>query len=119
MKLSDTIEGGDTKRYRLYYYFVTFYSEKSVWLVLQILYFSFKSYRQVLTPVNNSQLLLKMEILDKLRLVTFHTTATQIKFNVITGSYQFRINYSSHDLDSQCQNEDARCLGVPFSKCTN
>jgi hypothetical protein len=30
------------------------------------------SYRQVLTPVNNSQLLLKLEILDKLRLVTFH-----------------------------------------------
>jgi hypothetical protein len=29
-------------------------------------------YRQVLTPINNSQLLLKLEILDKLRLVTFH-----------------------------------------------
>ncbi len=29
-------------------------------------------YRQVLTPVNNSQLLLRLEILDKLRLVTFH-----------------------------------------------
>jgi hypothetical protein len=27
-----------------------------------------------LTPVNNSQLLLKLEILDKLRLVTFHKT---------------------------------------------
>ncbi len=32
----------------------------------------YKSYRQVLTLVNNSQLLLKLEILDKLRLVTFH-----------------------------------------------
>jgi len=31
-----------------------------------------KSYRQVLTPVLSSQLLLKLEILDKLRLVTFH-----------------------------------------------
>ncbi len=31
-----------------------------------------KSYRQVLTPVNNSQLLLKLEILDKFRLVTIH-----------------------------------------------
>jgi hypothetical protein len=31
-----------------------------------------KSYRQVLTPVNNSQLLLKLEILDKFRLVTNH-----------------------------------------------
>ncbi len=30
------------------------------------------SYRQVLTPVNNSQLLLKLEILGNLRLVTFH-----------------------------------------------
>jgi hypothetical protein len=31
-----------------------------------------KSYREVLTPVNNSQLLLKLEILDKFRLVTYH-----------------------------------------------
>ncbi len=31
-----------------------------------------KSYRQVLTPVNNYQLLLKLEILDKFRLVTNH-----------------------------------------------
>ena len=30
------------------------------------------SCRQVLTPINNFQLLLKLEILDKLRLVTFH-----------------------------------------------
>ncbi len=61
-----------------------------------------KSYRQVLTPVNNSQLLLKLEILDKIRLVTFHTTETQRKCHVVTGSYQFRRNESSHDLDSQC-----------------
>ncbi len=51
-------------------------SENSVWLDLQILYFRIyvtdKSYRQVLTPVNNSQLLLKLEVLDKFRLVTFH-----------------------------------------------
>jgi hypothetical protein len=54
------------------------YSEKSAWLDLQILYFRVqvidKSYRQVLTPVNNSQLLLKLEILDKLRLVKFLKT---------------------------------------------
>ncbi len=31
-----------------------------------------KSYRQELTPDNNSQLLLKLEILDKFRLVTNH-----------------------------------------------
>jgi hypothetical protein len=51
------------------------YGEKSVWLLLLILYFKLqvihKSYRQVLTPVNTSQLLLKLESLDKLRLVTF------------------------------------------------
>jgi hypothetical protein len=60
-----------------------------------------KLYRQVLTPVNNSQLLLNMEILDKLRIVTFHTMATQRKCNVIIGSDQFRRNETSHDLDSQ------------------
>jgi hypothetical protein len=60
-----------------------------------------KLYRQVLTPVNNSQLLSKLEILDKLRLVTFHTMATQRKCNVIIGSYQFRRNDSYHELDSQ------------------
>jgi hypothetical protein len=31
-----------------------------------------KSYRQVLTPVNNAQRLLKLEILEKFRLVTNH-----------------------------------------------
>jgi hypothetical protein len=61
----------------------------------------YMSYRQGLTPDNNSQLLLKLEILDKLRFVTFHTTGTQIKWNISTGSYQFRINESSYDLDSQ------------------
>ncbi len=62
---------------------------------------NYKSYKQVLTPVNNSQLLLKLEILDKLKLVTFHTMATQRKCDVTTGSYQFRRNESSPDLDSQ------------------
>jgi hypothetical protein len=38
-----------------------------------------KSYRQVLTPVKNSQLLLKLAILDKFGLGTFHTLATQKK----------------------------------------
>jgi hypothetical protein len=32
----------------------------------------YKLNRQVLTPANNSQVLFKLEILDKLRLVTFH-----------------------------------------------
>jgi hypothetical protein len=39
----------------------------------------YKSYRQVLTPVNNSQFLLKLQILDKLKLVTLHEMATQRK----------------------------------------
>jgi hypothetical protein len=80
-----------------------YYSEKSVCLVLPILYFSFviyELYRQVLIPVDNSHLLLKLEILDKLKLVTFHTTATQRKCNITTGSYYFRRNESSHDFDS-------------------
>ncbi len=47
----------------------------------------YKSYSKVLTPVNNSLLLLKLEILDKLRLVTFHAMATQRKCIIITGSY--------------------------------
>jgi hypothetical protein len=36
------------------------------------LHILWKSFGQVLTPVNNFQLLLKLEILDKLRLETFH-----------------------------------------------
>ncbi len=36
------------------------------------LHIIYMSCRQVLTPVNNVQLLSKLEILDKLRLVTFH-----------------------------------------------
>jgi hypothetical protein len=75
-------------------------SENSVWLDLRILYFRLqvihKSYRQVLTPVNNSQLLLKLEILDKFRL-----NKTQRNCNIITGSYQLRRNGSSHDLEPQ------------------
>ncbi len=60
----------------------------------------YKLYRLVLTPVNNSQLFLKLEILDKFRLVTFHTMATQRKCNIRIGSYQLKRNQSSHDLDS-------------------
>jgi hypothetical protein len=32
----------------------------------------YKSYRQVLIPINDSQLLLKLETLDKFRLLAFH-----------------------------------------------
>jgi len=44
-------------------HFQKIYGEKSVWLM---------SYRQALTPINDSQLLLKLQILDNLKLVTFH-----------------------------------------------
>ncbi len=70
-----------------------YYYEKSVWLDLQILYFWLqvihKLYRQVLTPVYTSQLLLKLVSLDKLRFITFLKTTTQRKHTLITGSYQF------------------------------
>ncbi len=70
-----------------------YYSEKSVWLP-QSFIFSFnvigKSYRQVLTPVNNPQRLLKLAYIDKFRLVTFHTLATQKKLQHKTGLHWFR-----------------------------
>ncbi len=65
------------------------------------LYVIDKSYRQVLTPVNNSKLILKLEILDKFRLVIFHKNTAQRNYNIITGSYQLRRNGSSHDLKPQ------------------
>ncbi len=60
----------------------------------------YKSYRQVLTPVDNSQLLFKLPILDKFRLETFHTCATLRNYNVRTVCNQFRRNKHSNDLDS-------------------
>ncbi len=78
--------------------------EKNLLGVVQINVFQLsvinKSYRQVLTPVNKSQLLLKLPILDKFRLETFHTCATQRNCNIETGMNQFRRNECSHDLDS-------------------
>ena len=41
-----------------------------------------RSYRQVLTPVNNSQLLLKWEIIDKFRLVTNHESQHKRNYNI-------------------------------------
>ncbi len=54
----------------------------------------YMSYRQELTPVNNSQLLLKLLILDKFRLVTFLLTPTQRNYNtklVNTSSGETRV----------------------------
>jgi hypothetical protein len=57
---------------------------------------TYKSYRQVLTPVDNSQLLLKLEILDKLTL-EYNTKETQH----LTGSNLCGRNWSSLDLEPQ------------------
>ncbi len=58
----------------------------------------YKSYTKILTPVNNSQLLLMLEIQDKLRIATFHKKATQRNYNIKTDLHQFRRNKSSRDL---------------------
>jgi hypothetical protein len=53
--------------------------------LFQMLYFQliviYILYRQVLTPVNNLQLLLRLPILDKFRLATFQLQATQRNYN--------------------------------------
>jgi hypothetical protein len=60
----------------------------------------YKSHRQVLTPIYNSQLLLKLPILDKFRLAIFHKSATQRNYSIKTGINQFKRNESSNDLES-------------------
>ncbi len=77
-KIENSCRNCIIERYEVLCLLASGYSEKSVWLVFQIWHLRLqvidKSYRQVLTPVNSSQLLLKLEILDRLRLVTFHKT---------------------------------------------
>jgi hypothetical protein len=64
---------------------------------------TYKSFRQVLTPITNFQLLLKLEIIDKLRLVTFHKT--QHKENTTFNWFNLnRRNVSSLDLEPQSIN---------------
>jgi hypothetical protein len=58
----------------------------------------YKSYRQVLTPVNNSQHLLRPPIFNKTRLVAFHKTLTQR--NYTNWFLLFRENESAHDIDT-------------------
>jgi len=57
-------------------------------------------YRQVLTTINNFQLLLKLPILDKFRLAKFHKVQHKETKVSKTGINQFRRNESSHDLES-------------------
>jgi hypothetical protein len=72
----------------------------------------YESYRQVLTPVNNSELLLKLEILDKLRLVTFHKQQNKESATlkmVHTSSGEMRVLVT---LIHKVSNEDAvaKCM---------
>jgi hypothetical protein len=63
---------------------IQLFSEKSVWLISGALFWLsviYKSNRQVLIKLNNLQLLLRLPILDKFRLVTFHLQATQRNYN--------------------------------------
>ncbi len=60
----------------------------------------YKSCRQVLTQIHNSQPLFKLPILDKFRLATFHTSAPQRNYSIKTGINQLRRNESPHDLES-------------------
>ncbi len=62
----------------------------------------YMSYIQVLTPIYNSQLLLKLPILEKFRFAMFHKSATQRNYSIKTCIYQFRRNESSHDLELNC-----------------
>ncbi len=58
----------------------------------------YKSYRQVLTPVDNLQHLLRLPIFDKTRLVAFHKTTTHR--NYTNWFLPVREKDSAHDLDS-------------------
>jgi hypothetical protein len=62
--------------------------------------FVYMSHRQVLTPIHNYQLILKLPILDKFRLAIFHKSATQRNYSIKTGINQFSRNKSSQDLES-------------------
>jgi hypothetical protein len=58
----------------------------------------YKSYRQVLTPVDNLQRLLRLPIFDKTTLIAFHKTSTQR--NYTNWFFPVRESESAHDFDS-------------------
>jgi hypothetical protein len=58
----------------------------------------YKSYRQVLTSIDNLQRLLRLPIFNKTRLVTFHLKCN--KETILAGFYQMEKSVSAHDLDS-------------------
>jgi len=90
----------------------------------------YKSYRQVLTHVNNLQHLLRLLTFNKTRLVAFHKKV--IQRNYTNWFLPDRENQSAHDLDSlhaitktiitkrSLQTDDAklRCL-TPLSESTS
>jgi hypothetical protein len=58
----------------------------------------YKSYRPVLTPVDNLQRVLRLPIFNKTRLVAFHSQCN--KETSITGFYQKEKSESGYDLNS-------------------
>ena len=58
----------------------------------------YKSYRQVLTPIDNLQCLLRLPTYDKTRLVAFHKKVGQR--NYTNWHLPDKENESAHDLDS-------------------
>ncbi len=63
-----------------------------------------KSYRQVLTPTTNLQLLLKLETFDKLRLITSSQIHNTKKCSVFNWFKLDRGNGNSRDLEPQSVN---------------
>jgi hypothetical protein len=59
-----------------------------------------KSYRHVLTPVDNLQRLLRLPIFDKTRLVAIHKMVRQRKYT--NWFLTDKEKESAHDLDSLC-----------------
>jgi hypothetical protein len=84
---------------------------KKISLAYQSFIFSFQSvfykpHRQVLTPIDNLQCLLRLPIFDMTRLVTFHLTT---KKTTLTGFYQIEKHESTHDLDLLCLTNNDEC----------
>ncbi len=84
---------------------------KNLFGLINVFIFSFyyKSLRQVLTPIDNLQRLLRLPIFDKTRLVVaFHLKCDKINYN--NCFLPDNENASAHDLDSlRAINNDNQC----------
>jgi hypothetical protein len=72
----------------------------------------YKSYRQVLTLIHNSQLLSKLPILDNFRLATLHKVQhkeTTVSKLVLTSSGEMRVLMT---LNQAALSEDEQCLST-------